>query len=131
MAACHGVFEHFFHFVDAFIDLEFFGIANVLFVLSLPHLGMFDHIIDFSGEVLRICGPIKIAFVACKIFCCRFFTVCNDGDKSAGDCLHTGDRFDFRIGAMNVEIAKVYRTDEFFLFQERNNGRIRQFAAEF
>ena len=58
MAAGNGVFEHFFHFVDAFINLEFFGITDILFALGLPHFGMFDHIIDFSGEIFWVCRPI-------------------------------------------------------------------------
>lgn len=50
MPTCDGVFEHFFHFVDALIDAELFGIADVLFALREAHFGVLDHEVDFFAR---------------------------------------------------------------------------------
>lgn len=131
MPTCDGVFEHFFHFVDALIDAELFGIADVLFALRKPHFGVLDHEVDFFCEVFGVGSAVEVALVAGEVFCGRFFAVGDDGDESAGNGFDAGDRLDFRISAMDVKVAKMNGIYEVILFEERNDGRVGELASEF
>lgn len=70
-------------------------------------LRMFDEIIDFFREVVRIVDLKEAPLVEGESLCCTARRIRDYGNKSAGDRFEASDCFDLNFRGMTVKIAEV------------------------